>query len=416
MAGGAGKTKNATALTHRTIDALKPEQNPYRVPDVRCVGLALRVATSGKKTWDFSYRVKDGGPKRVSLGRFPEVSLEAARERANQVRAAAHSGRNLVWEEAKARRYESQKITVAELIEIYEKRRLAGRLRTAKEIKHRLVRTLAPYSKYGAHLLEKRNLRELFDQTADAGTIREAEARRQTVSTMFKWAFAQDLIPHNPTDGLTSYQSNSTRDRVLSVTEVARLWSWLEAPGNWNESYADVLRVQLALGARCTEVAGIIADEIDQDRWIWILPAERSKNKKPRQTPLVGSARDILVRRLSISNGGPLFSSGLGKPLDATCVASLLYKQRKLFPIDHFTTHDLRRTVATMMVELGVHIDVVAAVIGHETGSSNSRTLLRHYVHTDRIEQKRDALSIWDQRLLEIVRGAQVVQLSGKQA
>jgi hypothetical protein len=54
---GSGQTRDAKALTHRMIESLKAEDRPYRIPDTRCAGLAVRVAASGAKTFDFSYRI-----------------------------------------------------------------------------------------------------------------------------------------------------------------------------------------------------------------------------------------------------------------------------------------------------------------------------------------------------------------------
>jgi hypothetical protein len=51
MAFGAGLTRGAQLLTHRTIETFRPAEAPYRVPDQRCKGLAVRVAPSGVKTW-----------------------------------------------------------------------------------------------------------------------------------------------------------------------------------------------------------------------------------------------------------------------------------------------------------------------------------------------------------------------------
>src|SRR5262249_8350939 len=72
-------------------------------------------------------------------------------------------------------------------------------------------------------------------------------------------------------------------------------------------------------------------------------------------------------------------------------------------PIDKFTTHDLRRTTATMLAEMGIALDLVAAVVGHEAGSKETRTLVRHYVRTDLIEGKAHALRAWDERLQDIL-------------
>jgi hypothetical protein len=66
------------------------------------------------------------------------------------------------------------------------------------------------------------------------------------------------------------------------------------------------------------------------------------------------------------------------------------------------------------MAEMGVALDLVAAVVGHEAGGKETRTLVRHYVHTDLSERKARVLRAWDERLRDIVAGrvaAKVVRL-----
>jgi hypothetical protein len=117
------------------------------VPDQRCKGPAVRVAQSGVKTRDLAYRIRwTGKMRRLSLGRTTDVSLEQARERANELTTAARGGRDLICEEEEAKDAAASRISVAKLIDLYLRRRVCGRLRTAKTITSRLRRTLAPVS------------------------------------------------------------------------------------------------------------------------------------------------------------------------------------------------------------------------------------------------------------------------------
>jgi hypothetical protein len=104
MAGGSGLTRGAVSLTHRSIEALRPAEAPYRVSDQRCVGLAVRVAPRGVKTWDLAFRICGlAKVRRVSLGRVADLSLERARDRANELTSAARGGRDLIAEEEENR-------------------------------------------------------------------------------------------------------------------------------------------------------------------------------------------------------------------------------------------------------------------------------------------------------------------------
>ena len=141
MAQGSGLTRCAQLLTHRSIEAMRPAEAPYRVSDQRCKGLAVRVAPSGMKTWDLAYRIRGTRKmRRLSLGRIADVGLEQARERANELTSAARGRRDLIAEEDEARHAAVARITVRSLVDLYLRRRVYGRLRTAKDIESRLVR------------------------------------------------------------------------------------------------------------------------------------------------------------------------------------------------------------------------------------------------------------------------------------
>jgi hypothetical protein len=157
MAFGAGLTRGAQPLTHRTIETLRPAEAPYRIPDQRCKGLAVRVAPSGVKTWDLAYRIRGSSKmRRLSLGQTIDVSLEKARERANELTSAARGGRDLIADEGEAKDAAASRITVEKLIDLYLRRRVIGRLRTAREIESRLRRTLAPFlQRYAAEICRR---------------------------------------------------------------------------------------------------------------------------------------------------------------------------------------------------------------------------------------------------------------------
>src|SRR5215216_6498782 len=123
MAGGSGLTRGTVSLTHRSIDALRSAGTPYRVSDQRCIGLAVRVAPSGIKTWDLAYRIRGSGKiRRVSLGRVTDVSLEKARERANELTSAARAGHDRLAQEAETQAAAASRLTIETLIKHYIRR------------------------------------------------------------------------------------------------------------------------------------------------------------------------------------------------------------------------------------------------------------------------------------------------------
>jgi integrase len=382
---------------------MKPDADgAYLVTDLRCKGLALRVAASGK-TWNLSFRIKGAGVRRLSLGRYEDVGLEAARRRANEITLAARLGVDLIADEGTKRDQREQSFTVEQLIDEYVRRRVTGRLRTAGEIERRLKRALAPMMTRKAADILRRDLRELLDTVADGGRVREAGHRRQAIATMFKWALSQDIVETDPAYGLSSYGLSEPRDRVLSEDEVRRLWRWLDDSRNISIGVAAILKLQLCLGARVGEISGMRAEEFAEDdkgRLLWTLPAKRSKTKKARVTPILGLAAEIL----SVGAGEDvLFPNQSGEPHTSGSVGNQLRERAARMPIDKFNTHDLRRSAATMMTKLGLPLELVATIVGHTAGGAGTTTLVRHYVHDEFLDRKALGLAQWDRRLRAIL-------------
>jgi integrase len=212
---------------------------------------------------------------------------------------------------------------------------------------------------------------------------------------------------------LNAYDPGTPRDRVLTVEEIETLWKWFDSDALSLDA-ADILKLELLTGARCGEISGLRADEIDRQRWIWTLPAARSKNGRQRVTPIVGAAREMLEQRLSGIENGPLFVLDNGSVMTSAHIGHYLLTRRTRLPIATFASHDLRRTFATMLAEMGVALELVAGIVGHESGGRDTRTLVRHYVRSDMLERKAHALRMWDERLSAIVTGeeaAKVVRL-----
>ena len=249
MGNGSGKTRAKIVLTHRSIGALKSAAEAYRVPDLRCAGLAIRVAPSGLKTWDCAFRIRGTATiKRKGLGTFPSISLDDARERATALTKAAQAGRDALQEEAQARKAAAARMTVGELIDEYVKL-ACGKLRTKHEIEIRLKRALQTVVDDPAETIHRRDLRVILNEVSDRGVLREAEKQRQSIHAMFKWAVGQDIVPINPAAGLAPYSAGSLRERVLSPVEIRTLWQWIAA-SDLTPDMQDSLRLQLCLGTR----------------------------------------------------------------------------------------------------------------------------------------------------------------------
>lgn len=403
----------ATKLTAAAVAGLKPASKPYYVADMED-GLRLRVAPTGAKTWSVVARLKGGGVKSVSLGRAGEggLSLADARERARAIVSAARRGVDLVQEEQSAAIARREALSLGEMVELYSRsisspNRRGGALRTAPAITRRLKRALATKLDILPDELKRADISRLLDDVADRHP-REAEARRQGLHALYAWALGKGYATTNPVTGMPTYGAGEVKDRALSLDEIAALLAWLDdGAANMPPDILSVLRLQIYLGARVGEIAGMAAEEFEvtaDGTMLWNLPPERSKNKAGRTTPILGAVRVLIDATLAHRPSGGLFLTIDGeRSLAAHDVGHAL--GRRAPPVASFTSHDLRRTVASRLDDLGVPLDTIAAVLGHQRGTAATRTLVRHYSRPQLDARVGSALALWERTISDKISG-----------
>jgi integrase len=351
-------------LTDRFCQHAKSTEGPQTdYFDEAVSGLALRVTSRGTRSWT----LLSGTPRRrITLGRYPSLSLAAARARALEVKDGRAAG------------------TIAALAETYL--RSINGLRSIREIERRLRRDVLPII---GHIplgeLHRRDVTRVIDAKLVDAPI---TARRvfEDVRAMVRWAVARGDLDHNPLDGLRGPAVSKPRTRVLSDDEIRAIWHGI------NEVRPDVARVVkfcLATGQRVGEVTGLRQSELDLKRRVWTIPAERSKNGHSHQVPLSGMALKL------IKDGG----FGVSKNV----VSDIVWRYQIVE--DRWTAHDLRRSALTKMAELGIAPIVLGHIANHRTTTKAGITL-GVYVHHQYEKEKRQALELWADRLQGIISGA----------
>jgi integrase len=340
--------------------------------DATVHGLALRVTSKGTKAWTLLY----GSPRRrITLGRYPSLSLAGARALAIETKDGRTSG------------------TVAALAEVYL--RSVNGLRSASGIERRLRTDVLPII---GHIplreLHRRDVTRVIDGKSGPIAARKAF---EDVRAMVRWAVSRGDLDHNPIDGLRGPPTSKPRTRVLSDQEIRTLWGRLDQV---SPVVARVIKLCLITGQRVGEVAGLTPNEIDLSKAVWNIPASRTKNGHPHSVPLSPLALDL------ISDGPP----GISRQH----VSDTICDHQDRFGMDRWTAHDLRRTALTKMAELGVAPIVLGHIANHRTTTKAGITLGVYVQHAYERE-KREALELWADRLQGIVDGAgDVVAMRGR--
>ncbi|HET7448066.1 MAG TPA: site-specific integrase, partial [Methyloceanibacter sp.] len=189
-------------------------------------------------------------------------------------------------------------------------------------------------------------------------------------------------LRHRPTIGVSKPPEPSPRERVLSDDEIAKLWNGLEAALPHSQLVQGIIRLCLLTGQRVGEICGIHARELDRKQHQWTIPAARSKNKHSHVVPLT---------ELGFSLAEQIAA---GETMSGQAVATIIGHAQERFEIEHWTAHDLRRTVVTQMARLGVAPIVLGHVINHRSVTKAGVTL-SVYSHYGYEREKREALELW---------------------
>lgn len=232
-----------------------------------------------------------------------------------------------------------------------------------------------------------------------------ANRARSSLSAMFGWAVGEGLCDANPVIGMNKIAEAASRDRVLSDAELVKIWKATAG----KSSYHSIVRLLMLTGQRREEIGALRWSEFNRDEALIELPKERAKNGRAHTVPLSDSAMDVLDGVVQRDGRDLVFGEGTGgwgawsrgkKDLDAAV------------KIKDWTLHDLRRTAATRMADLGVLPHVIEAVLNHVSGHQGGVAGI--YNRSTYAKEKREALEVWATHIKTIVaqsEGANVVAM-----
>lgn len=420
--------KRLTDLNLRSL--LKSQRTGEElIPDGSVPGLSVRLFPGGAANFSFLVRVtgegginKNGkrllGRKiRVSLGNYPEVSLQAARARANHMADQAKRGINpkdLLKETATA-----GSLSVADISKDFLKQYVHSKeLDSAPKYEIAFSTHINP--KVGerlAELLTREEVRSVMEaarikrlrttpgkRDRDIGGVEAARTAICVLRHMYAWAMEEGKLKRkdNPASKIDRNLPKSKRGEVvLSLNEARIVWNAAEATGY---PFGTHVQLMLLTGCRRDEWASARRTWINMSDALMVIPAGEYKTDHVHVVPLVPQALEIIKRIPKSQNGDYLLSStggrvpikGISKYYNTRLADAIIALTRARFS-KAFTSHDLRRTVATRLAEkLGDQGDkLVKRVLGHTDGSVTA--IYNRYAY---VKEMRRLLQNWANDLI----------------
>jgi integrase len=227
------------------------------------------------------------------------------------------------------------------------------------------------------------------------------------VRKWFNWLAARDVIKASPCAGVVPPAKETARDRRLTDGEIKVLWAACgkgesDGGGGIGEPFGSFVRLLLLTGQRRGEVAGMRRSELDLDKRLWVIPAGRSKNKRPHAVPLARQAVAIIEGIKRIEKSDYVFTTTGNTGLGGFSRAKERLDQR-MKPTTAWSFHDLRRSAATGMADIGIPPHIVEAVLNHISGARAGVAGI--YNRAAYVAEKADALQRWADHVDELITG-----------
>ena len=427
------RANNRVEMTERWLNSKEafkavPENGRKEWVDKRVQGLVLRVSRHGDelpKTWMVRYRPKGLSQKRIAIGEYgpsPRLTLEAARNRARKIVAAARDGVDLPAKEADDRRRAAQEAdarrraadrpeTVADLLDRYIEKYCKPNQRRWKIVERMFENHVKSTALGKKRLVEVRraDVVELLDDLQNTkGLAAQVNRVRSQLIAAFNWSVDREWIDVNPAATIKKRKVEKPRGRKLQDDELRAVWRAAEKIGYPG---GDFVKFLVLTGQRRDEVRCLPRTELNMLRRIWTLPEARNKSKREHDIPLTPPMIDLIEKAPTHS---PFIFTVSGKRPYAgqKRLKEILDRESS---ITGWTLHDIRRTVESGMRKLRIDKEVVRRTLNH-----GQDTIAKIYDKHEYEDEKREALEKWANHVEFIVgdgRGADnVVPIAERRA
>lgn len=396
-------------FTKRALEALPPAPAGGRATyhDTECNGLTLRVTDAGAKSFILQRRI-NGKPERVTLGRFPEMTIEQARKAAAGAHVKINDGTS---PNAVKRAERARAATLADVLDAYLLAR-PSRPNTVAAYRRAVDLRLAdwcrrPFTEISRDMVRERH-REISKDSATAAntTMRVLRALLTYAQGEYRDENGGPLLLENPVGVLSHHRAWNREQARDGAVQAHQLRDWWQATAELEETPRDYLRLVLLTGLRRREAACIAWSDVDLKARTLRVPT--TKNGKPLVLPLSSWLVDMLHTRRAHSEGAafvfasPTSESGhIEEPKKATAAVA---KRSGV----QASVHDLRRSFALAADMAGVGSYALKGMLNHS--SAGDVTAVNYLpLHVERLREPMEKVAAFILRAAGVLPGADVL-------
>jgi integrase len=324
--------------------------------DSKTHGLALGITAKGTKTF-VVYRKINGKPERITLGRYPDLSVEEARAKAHDVNAAIARGDN----PNAVRRAKNAEWSLAELFGEYLEKHAKPHKRSWREDEAQFRRYLPTWHERKLSSLSKVEIQTLHVEIGEKHGYYAANRLLALLQTLFNKAAEWGWSQPNPALGIKKFREKA-RERFIRADELPRFFAAVAAESN--HSLRDYVLLSLLTGARKSNVLAMRWEEINFSAATWRIP--QTKNGSAQTVPLVPLALNILQNRRTLCQGSDFVFPGSGQHGHLVEPKKGWQRILQRAQIENLRLHDLRRSLGSWQAATGANLSVIGKTLNHK--------------------------------------------------
>ncbi len=382
-------------------------------------GLYLLCRPHGSKDWIFRYSSSITGTRRKqTIGSYPDTSLKDARRLAANKRQMLDNGKDPIVEYDREVEYQQKLLaeeqsrnakTINAVFYDWKADDLKNLSDKGNAIERAFIKDVFPlHGKTAISLVTRRDIKDILDRPLKRGSNRMANQLLSYLKQFFAYADEEEITTNDPTRRLKKEKIGGRelpKERHLSKKEIKLLAERLKA-SDVGLAYQHAAWALLATGCRVNELARAEISDIDLHEWTFKIPGRNAKNRKMHTIYLSDFAIFHFKALIKLSPSDKLlFPSEKGEgPIDRLTITKQFTdrqpKEKKIkgrvnntmleLSGGHWTSHDLRRTAATLMQELGVEPHVIKKCLNQKPRDRIEMT----YQRADLIGKQKEAFKL----------------------
>lgn len=382
------------------IKNLKSEKNWYEKTESS--GLGIRVMPSGSKSWIYRHTL-NGKRQKMTLGKYPAVSLKQAREHLLKAQELKEQGINPIEHQKQEKSREIY--TVEKLFTDWYHSYIVKNRKRPLDVKKQIDADIVPLlGRKELATLQTIDITQALDVIVNRGAPILANRILSSLKQAFNYAVSRGNIQQNPAVSIRAKDIGGTEnpsERFLSLDEIRIIWQFLDSSQcQMSLQTKSAIKIIILTGVRTAEIRLSRWSHIDFSTSLWTIPPEHNKGKVIVKIHLSHLTKDVL-QELKVVSDSSFVLPGMveNKPLDENALPRAIRRIQDKVGIPEWTAHDLRRTFATQLGEtLNIDPVVIEKCLGHKMPR-----IMATYNKNEMLPQRKDALEQWAKCIVKIL-------------